>query len=191
MKIKNLILASKSPRREELLRKITDDFEIIVSDVEEVLPSDITSQEAPEYLAALKANAVAKEHPGRTVIGADTVVILGGRILGKPKDEDDAFLMLRALSGRTHTVITGCCITDGENERRFSDSTEVTFYDLSDEEIREYIATGDPMDKAGAYGIQEKATLFVKGIKGDFFNVVGLPIAMLYRELKFFEEIEE
>lgn len=182
-----LILASKSPRREELLRKITDDFEIIVSEVEEVLPEGIFPEEAPVYLAALKANAVAKEHKGRIVIGADTVVILNGIILGKPKDEDDAFRMLQLLSGRTHTVITGCCITDGERERRFFESTEVEFYALTDEEIQRYIATGDPMDKAGSYGIQEKGTLFVKGIVGDFFNVMGLPIAKLYRELMKFE----
>lgn len=185
--MKPLILASKSPRREELLQKITDDFEIIVSDVDEVLPSDITCEEAPVYLAALKANAVAREHPGSVVIGSDTVVILDGVILGKPKDEDDAFSMLRRLSGKTHTVITGCCITDGKNERRFSDSTQVTFYELTDEEIQKYIATGDPMDKAGSYGIQEKGTLFVKGIVGDFFNVMGLPIAKLFRELREFE----
>ncbi|MBQ6152455.1 MAG: septum formation inhibitor Maf [Ruminococcus sp.] len=185
--MKQLILASKSPRREELLKKITDDFEIIVSDVDEVLPADITAEEAPVYLAALKANAVAREHPGSTVIGADTVVILDDVILGKPKDEADAFSMLRALSGKTHTVITGCCITDGQREQRFFDSTQVTFYKLSDREIMDYIATGDPMDKAGSYGIQEKATLFVRGIEGDFFNVMGLPIAKLYRELKKFE----
>lgn len=182
-----LILASKSPRREELLKKITEDFEIIVSDVDEILPADIKPEEAPVYLAALKANAVAKQHPGNIVIGADTVVILEGDILGKPKNEDDAFLMLKSLSGKTHTVITGCCITDGVREQRFSDSTEVTFYVLSDREIRDYIATGDPMDKAGSYGIQEKGTLFVKGIRGDFFNVMGLPVAMLYREIKKFE----
>ena len=181
------ILASKSPRRNELLHRITDDFEIIVSDVDEILPDGIAPKEAPVYLAALKANAVAQEQKGRTVIGADTVVILDGVILGKPKDEDDAYAMLRALSGRTHTVITGCCITDGARELRFSESTRVTFYELSDREIGEYIATGDPMDKAGSYGIQEKATLFVKGIEGDFFNVMGLPIAKLYRKLKEFE----
>ena len=186
-----IILASASPRRRELLSTAGVNFTVKVADVVERIEAGLTPDRVVMSLALQKAQAVAAENPEAVVIGADTVVILNEKILGKPKDEDDAFLMLRALSGRTHTVITGCCITDGENERRFSDSTEVTFYDLSDEEIREYIATGDPMDKAGAYGIQEKATLFVKGIKGDFFNVVGLPIAMLYRELKFFEEIEE
>lgn len=189
--MKKLILASKSPRREELMGRITDNFEIIVSEVEEILPEGISPEDAPVYLASLKANAVAREHRGETVIGADTVVILDGRILGKPKNEDDAFSMLSMLSGKTHAVVTGCCITDGEREISFSQSTEVTFYDLFDEEIRDYIKTGEPMDKAGAYGIQEKASVFVREISGDFFNVVGLPVAKLYRKLREFEEMEK
>lgn len=189
--MKKLILASKSPRREELLKMITDNFEIIVSEVEEILPDGIDPKEAPLFLAALKAQAVAREHKGETVIGADTVVISDGIILGKPKDEDDAFSMLSALSGKTHFVVTGCCITDGKRELSFSECTEVTFYDLSDDEIRAYIRTGEPMDKAGAYGIQEKASVFVREIRGDFFNVVGLPVAKLYRNLREFEEMEK
>jgi septum formation protein len=181
-----IILASKSPRRQELIRTITENFEVIVSPVEEILPDDITPEDAPVYLAGIKARAVAEEYPGRIVIGADTVVILDGVILGKPADPDDAARMLHTLSGRTHAVITGCCIIQGERERRFSQRTEVAFYPLTDREIAEYVASGDPLDKAGAYGIQGKAGLFVEGITGDYFNVMGLPIGLLNRELRSF-----
>jgi len=178
-----LILASQSPRRQELIRKITDDFEVIVSKVEESLPEDISCEEAPAYLAALKAAAVSAEYPDRTVVGADTVVILDSQILGKPTDADDARRMLSLLSGRTHTVITGCCIRYGGMERRFCERTEVEFYPLDSREIDEYIATGEPFDKAGSYGIQGKGCLLVKGIRGDYFNVMGLPVGRLNREL--------
>ena len=184
--MQTIILASKSPRRQELIRHITEAFEVVVSPVEEILPAGIAPEEAPVYLAALKARAVAEEHPDRLVIGADTVVILDGTILGKPRDAADAERMLRLLSGRTHAVITGCCLIKGGREKRFSQRTEVEFYELTDREIADYIATGEPMDKAGAYGIQEKASLFVKGIAGDYFNVMGLPIGMLNRELRTF-----
>jgi septum formation protein len=181
-----IILASQSPRRQELIRNITDSFEVIVSPAEEILPDGITAEEAPVYLSGIKARAVADDYPDRVVIGADTVVVLDGKILGKPAGPDDAVRMLRALSGRTHAVITGCCIVQGERERRFSQRTEVAFYQLTDREIAEYVASGDPLDKAGAYGIQGKAGLFVEGITGDYFNVMGLPIGLLNRELKAF-----
>ena len=184
--MQSIILASRSPRRQELIRNITDDFEVIVSDADELLPEDIAPEQAPVYLSALKARAVASSRPDRVVIGADTVVLLGGRILGKPRDKDDAFQMLRALSGRIHTVVTGCCIIDGKRERAFGEKTLVEFYPLSDREIEDYIATGDPFDKAGSYGIQGRGGLFVKGIEGDFFNVMGLPVARLNRELRDF-----
>lgn len=184
--MQSIILASQSPRRQELIRNITDDVAVIVSPAEEVLPADIAPEEAPAYLAALKARAVAALHPDTPVIGADTVVILDGNILGKPRDKADAARMLRLLSGRVHTVITGCCLILGGRERIFSQRTSVEFYPLSDREIDEYIATGEPMDKAGAYGIQGKGMLFVKGIVGDYFNVMGLPVGMLARELKDF-----
>jgi septum formation protein len=178
-----IILASQSPRRQELIRNITDNFEVIVSPAEEILPDGIAPEEAPVFLAGIKARAVAERYPERIVIGADTVVILDGVILGKPADPADAVRMLSALSGKTHTVITGCCIRQGQRERRFSQRTEVVFYPLTDREIAEYVASGDPLDKAGAYGIQGRASLFVRGISGDYFNVMGLPIGLLNREL--------
>lgn len=180
----SIILASKSPRRQELIRYITRDVEVKTADVAEVLPDGISAEQAPVYLAALKADAVAALYPERTVIGADTVVVSDGRVLGKPADADDAYRMLRALSGRVHTVITGCCIIGGGHRLCFGEKTRVEFYPLSDREILDYIATGDPFDKAGAYGIQSGAMLFVKGIQGDFFNVMGLPVARLSRELR-------
>ncbi|MBQ7218289.1 MAG: septum formation inhibitor Maf [Ruminococcus sp.] len=189
--MQSIILASKSPRRQELIRTITDDVEVRVSDVEEILPEAISPEDAPVYLASIKARAVARDFPDRVVVGADTVVILDGQVLGKPKDREDAVRMLRALSGKTHTVVTGCSIICGEREVSFGDSTRVEFYPLSDREIDEYIATGEPFDKAGAYGIQGRGSLFVKGIEGDFFNVMGLPVARLNRELKAFLETDD
>ena len=188
--MQSIILASKSPRRQELIRNITDDFEVIVSDVEETLPKGIAPEEAPVYLSAIKARAVAADHPDRIVIGADTVVILDGRILGKPHDRDDAFQMLRSLSEKTHTVVTGCTVVLGDRIRSFGESARVTFYPLSDREIEDYLDTGEPFDKAGAYGIQGKGSLFVKGIEGDFFNVMGLRVGRLNRELRDFLSIE-
>lgn len=184
--MQSIILASKSPRRQELLHHITDDFEVIVSDADEVLPADITPEEAPVYLSAVKARAVADSHPDRLIVGADTVVILEGKVLGKPQDRDDAFRMLRALSGKIHTVITGCSIIAGGREHSFGESTRVEFYPLSDREIEDYLTSGEPFDKAGAYGIQGKGSLFVKGIEGDYFNVMGLPVGRLNRELRAF-----
>ena len=184
--MQRIILASQSPRRQELIRNVTEDFDVVVSPVEEDLPEGTPPEQAPVYLARLKAGAVSRMYPDRLVIGADTVVLLGGRLLGKPADADDAREMLRSLSGRVHTVVTGCCLKLGDRERCFSQSTSVEFYPMSDREIDEYIATGEPFDKAGSYGIQGKGMLFVKGIAGDYFNVMGLPVALLGRELKSF-----
>jgi len=186
----SIILASQSPRRRELIRNITEEYEVAVAPVDEILPEGISPEEAPVYLARLKARAVADEHPGRVVIGADTVVVLDGHVLGKPRDAADAKEMLHALSGRLHTVITGCCIVCGGAERSFSEHTHVRFYPLSDREIEDYIATGEPLDKAGAYGIQGRGSIFVSGIEGDFFNVMGLPVARLNRELKAFFTVD-
>ena len=181
-----IILASQSPRRQELIRKITDDFEVITADEPDILPEGITPEEAPVYLASCKAGAVAAANPGKTVIGADTVVILDDEIMGKPAGGRDARRMLKALSGKKHKVVTGCCIIRGDRRHAFSDTTGVEFYPLSDSEIDDYIATGEPFDKAGAYGIQGQGALLVKGITGDYFNVMGLPVAMLKRELESF-----
>lgn len=182
----DIILASKSPRRQELIQKITGDFEVITADEPDMLPEGIAPEEAPVYLASCKAGAVAAAHPDKTVIGADTVVILDDEIMGKPADTSDARRMLAALSGKKHKVVTGCCIIRGDRRRSFSDVTEVEFYPLSGSEIDDYIATGEPFDKAGAYGIQGQGALLVKGIVGDYFNVMGLPVAQLKRELESF-----
>ena len=179
-----IVLASQSPRRQELIANITPDFTVIVSEAEEILPEGIAPEAVPAYLADIKAATVAAAHPDDVVIGADTVVILDGAILGKPRDKDDAVRMLRALSGKVHTVVTGCAVYRGGSRMTFSESTRVEFYPLGDREIMEYIATGEPFDKAGAYGIQGRGCVLVKRIEGDFFNVMGLPVARLKRELE-------
>lgn len=134
-------------------------------------------------LSRQKAEEIAEKYPYNTVIGADTVAALGNEIMGKPENEQDAFDMLKKLSGKTHTVLTGVCVISPDKHIHFYEKTEVEFYPLGDDEIRQYIASGEPMDKAGAYGIQEKGAMFVKRINGDFYNVVGLPVARLAREL--------
>ena len=181
-----VILASKSPRRSELLGMMGISFEVISKDVPEVCPAGMKAEETAPFLAMIKAEAVAEDHPERVVIGADTTVILDGEALGKPESEEDAFMMLRKLSGRTHKVVTGVALIGKGKKEVFASETEVTFYQLSDEEIRSYIETGDPMDKAGAYGIQSGGARFVREIKGDYYTVVGLPAAEVARRLKEF-----
>lgn len=183
-----IILASASPRRKELFAVIINDFEVIPSNAEEIVPENIQALDQAEYLAGLKARDIAKNYPDRIVIGADTCVVAGAEVLGKPKDKEDAKRMLQLLSGNTHKVVTGCAICKGEKFLSFSNITEVEFYKLTDREIEEYINSSEPYDKAGAYGIQGKAGLFVKGIKGDYFNVVGLPVSQLNRELNKFKK---
>jgi septum formation protein len=180
------LLASQSPRRKELLSRAGYAFEVIVSDVDETLPQGMTPREAVETLARRKANAVSKQYPGAVVLGCDTVVALGGRILGKPADEAEAKTMLRRLSGCTHTVYSGVCVTDGARETVFHTATDVTFYPLSDDTIAAYVATGEPMDKAGAYGIQGLGCVLVERIAGDYSNVVGLPLSESARVLASF-----
>lgn len=177
-----IILASKSPRRSGILKSAGFDFEVRSADTDESLKPGTPPEEAVVCLARRKAAAVKRE-ADETVIGADTVVVSGGRILGKPKTADEAYKMLRALSGRTHFVYTGVCALKGEKEISFFEKTEVEFAEISDSEINEYIATGDCFDKAGAYGIQGYASRFVKGIRGDYFNVVGLPLSSLYQKI--------
>ena len=177
------ILASASPRRKELLTLAGIEYEVVVSQCEEILPDGITPDKAVEELARQKAEDVFNRNPDCMIIAADTVVALGNTILGKPKDEDDAFAMLSSLSGRRHTVFTGVCIKSEDKTDIFHVATEVEFYDLSEKEIKDYIATKEPMDKAGAYGIQGKGFVLVKGIHGDYFNVVGLPLAETVRHL--------
>ncbi len=178
-----IILASKSPRRRELLTLAGIDHVVETSDADESYPDGLEPREVVCLLAKVKARATAKNHPGETVLGADTVVATDGVILGKPADEKEAADMLRRLSGRTHEVYTGVCIIKPEGEKVFYEKTKVTFYELTEEEIEAYVATGEPMDKAGAYGIQGKGVTLVRKIDGDYSNVVGLPVARVKREL--------
>lgn len=197
--MEKIILASSSPRRRELMAQAGFAFEVLVSEADETIETE-TPGEMVEVLSERKAAAVAEEikrqgfaEESVLLVGADTMVAIDGKKLGKPKDEKGAEEMLEELSGRTHQVYTGVTLIrlrKAENgsilkeSRTFSEGTDVSFYPLTKEEIRSYIATGEPMDKAGAYGIQGKAAVFVKEIKGDYNNVVGLPIARLYQELK-------
>ncbi|GMB07471.1 septum formation protein [Thermolongibacillus altinsuensis] len=181
-----LILASSSPRRKELLEMIQLPFEILVSDVDESFDPNLPPKEIVQQLAFKKAKAVLAKAKDACVIGADTIVVYEGTILGKPKDENDAFRMLKMLAGATHEVWTGVAICTETEQITFAEQTKVTFWDLTDEEIWDYIATKEPLDKAGAYGIQQFGSLFVRKIEGDYFSVVGLPIAKTARELKKF-----
>lgn len=179
----NLILASASPRRKELLKLACPCFTAISADVEEITPEGMSPEDCPVYLAELKANALLKQFPEALILGCDTSVLLDRHILGKPSDTEDAAKMLRFLSGRVHKVITGCCLIYQGGKRCFSETTDVEFYPLSDLEIYQYIETNEPFDKAGAYGIQGKGALLVKQIQGDYYNVMGLPIAKVSREI--------
>lgn len=180
----DIILASASPRRSELMTLAGFEFDVICADIDELVSENALPQEVVMSLALQKAQAVAKDHGKSAVIGSDTVVALDGKILGKPHSEKEAVEMLRSLSGRTHKVYTGVAIVCGDKVTSFFDETEVEFYPLTDEEILDYVATGEPMDKAGAYGIQGRGAVLVKRINGDYFNVMGLPISKVYRELK-------
>ncbi|MCR4593765.1 MAG: Maf family protein [Clostridiales bacterium] len=178
-----LVLASASPRRKEILTDAGYTFILRVSDADESLPEGISPEEAVRTLAERKAKAV-KKSSNETVIAADTVVALEGKILGKPENEQDAFDMIRSLSGRVHDVYTGVCVINEKESTVFSDKSTVEFRELTDEEILDYIESGEPMDKAGAYGIQGKASAFAKVKSGSFYNVVGLPIEKLNAILK-------
>ena len=182
------VLASKSPRRKELLSTLGVDFEIIESSADEKsISKDIPPEIYVQELAMLKSTSVAANIGDKClVIGADTVVCADGKIIGKPKDFDEAFLMLSSFSGKSHKVYSGISVTDSSNGYTVADysETEVFFNSLTDEEITHYINTYKPFDKAGAYGIQEYASVFVEKINGDFFNVVGLPLSKLYKLLK-------
>lgn len=182
----NIILASASPRRKELLSLAGVDFTVKTAPTDENLENDVLPEDAVKILAKRKATAVWAQNFESTIIGADTVVAIDGKILGKPKTFDEAYSMLSLLSGRTHCVYTGVCIIGKDKEICFSEKTEVEFFDLTKVEIEAYIQTGDCYDKAGAYGIQSNGCVLVKKINGDYFNVVGLPIAKTYRQLQSF-----
>ena len=182
-----IILASASPRRKELLTTAGIDCVVKVADVDEVSDETLTPDGVVMSLALQKAGAVAEQNPESVVIGADTVVVLDGKILGKPKSEENAIELLTMLSGKTHTVYTGVALIKGEKVKTFCEATQVEFYDLTKEEIEAYVATKEPMDKAGAYGIQGKGCVLIRKINGDYFNVVGLPVSAVYRELRDFD----
>ncbi len=180
-----LVLASASPRRRALLDRLGLTFRVEPTDADETWPADLDVGAAAEAVALRKAAAVAA--PGALVLAADTVVVLDGDVLGKPTDEAHAARTLRRLSGRTHHVVTGIALALDGRQRTAHERTAVTFADLSDVEIAAYVATGSPLDKAGAYGIQDDAgALLVERIEGDYFNVVGLPIRRLYQTLRTF-----
>ena len=180
----DVILASASPRRKELLSLMCENFRVIPSDCDEKIPEDVTPELAPEYLSGIKCRCIASVYDLSVVIGCDTVVICDGEVLGKPVDEADAIRMLKMLSGKTHHVVTGVTLGRGCRYSSFSVDTAVTFRELSDQEIKAYVKSGEPMDKAGAYGIQGRFAAYIKGIEGDYANVVGLPVGRLYQEIK-------
>ena len=187
--MKNLILASGSPRRRELMSQVGLDFTVVTSDADE----NIKEMEPEDYvreLSSIKAQSVLEQYADKDdsviVIGADTIVYHKGEILIKPKNEEDAFRILKSLEGQIHQVYTGVTICSTHKNVSFYEKTDVWVYDMTDEEIRDYISTGEPMDKAGAYGIQGKFAAYIKGIEGDYNNVVGLPVARLVHELKTF-----
>ncbi len=175
-----IILASASPRRKELLEMLgVELYRIEPAKGPEALPAETDPAEIVRYLALQKAEEIFQRYPDALVLGADTIVWLDGRILGKPKDEEEAETMLHSLSGRCHEVYTGVALLDRRGALCAAEQSRVTFRKLGDREIRNYIRSGEPMDKAGAYGAQGKAALFVERIEGDFFNVMGLPICLL------------
>lgn len=187
--MKRLILASGSPRRRELMSQVGLDFTVVTSDADE----NIKEMEPEDYvreLSAIKAQSVLEQYADKEdsviVIGADTIVYHKGEILTKPEDEEDAFRILKSLEGEIHQVYTGVTICSAHKNVSFYEKTDVWVYDMTDDEIGDYINTGEPMDKAGAYGIQGKFAAYIKGIEGDYNNVVGLPVARLVHELKVF-----
>lgn len=192
MMLKNLdkykvILASNSPRRRELLSGLDIDYTVrVMDDIDESYPDNLPCADIPCYIARKKAEAYKQQmRQDELIITADTVVCVDDTILGKPKDADDAAAMLRLLSGKTHQVITGVTLLTSEQEKTFSVVSDVTFDDLSDEEIAYYVTKYRPFDKAGAYGIQEWiGYVGVTSLKGSYFNVMGLPVQRLYNELK-------
>ena len=182
------ILASKSPRRRELLSMITNSFTVLESGAEEIADSTLPFGEQIAGISKLKARAVkAKAAADDIIIAADTAVIANGEVLGKPRDTADARRMLELLSGKAHLVITAFTVLKGEKEVTRVNETKVYFKELSEKEIEDYINTGEPFDKAGAYAVQGKAALFIERLEGDFFSVMGLPVCELYEVLEDFK----
>ena len=172
--MKHIILASASPRRKEILELADLKFDVMPSDAQEITTKTAPNEVVME-LASIKAKDIYKKSEKQSmIVGADTVVAYQGQILGKPTDKADAKRMLTMLSGQTHEVYTGVCVIEDGKTKTFYEETKVTFYEISDEQINHYIKTGEPMDKAGSYGIQGKAAVFIKGIEGDYYNVVNV-----------------
>jgi septum formation protein len=188
MNAPTLILASASPRRADLLRQFDFDFIVVPSAVEETASEDLSAGEMSQLNAYRKARAIAKKYPDAVTLGVDTVVSLDGKIYGKPADLDEAEQMVLALQGRTHTVVTGVCLLHlrAHRQRMFYEQTEVTFRPLTAAQIRHYHSEVNPLDKAGAYGIQEKSVVLIESISGSFSNVAGLPMERLQPELAAF-----
>ena len=178
-----LILASASPRRQELLKLFGIPFIVRVAAIDETMDPAASAYDEVARLSREKALAVTRE-AGDIVIAADTIVVCEGRVLGKPHSEEEAFAMLSLLSGRDHQVMTGCTVLLGERAETFTEVTDLHFRELSEKEIRRYVASGEPMDKAGAYGIQGGAALFCEKMDGDYYNVMGLPVCRLGETLK-------
>lgn len=182
--MEKIILASASPRRRELLTQIGISFTIQKAEKEETVTTSVPS-EAVKELALQKAREVAEKYPADVIIGADTIVAANGQILGKPKDAEDAIQMLRMLQGGSHEVITGVAIllNNGEKLINFAETTRVHVFPMTEEQICSYVESGEPMDKAGSYGIQGTFAAYISGIEGDYNNVVGLPVGRLYQEV--------
>lgn len=181
-----LILASESKRRIELLKDSGIEFKIIKSDIEEKIDYSLKSEEVVMSLAKQKAMSVFKENPNDTVLAADTIVVLGNEILGKPKDEEDAFQMLKKLSDKTHEVYTGVAIVNKDVSDIFYKKASITMHKLSDLQIREYVETGEPLDKAGSYAIQGLGKKLIRGYDGDFFTIMGLPLKEVLEKIKLY-----
>lgn len=181
IELPKLILASGSPRRAEILTSVGWEFEKYVADIDETERAGESPNDYVVRLAREKAEAVARNFPGRIVLGADTTVVIEGQILAKPADLEDARRMLRMLSGNWHAVLTGVAVAEDGNTRSDIQTTQVKFASMSEAEINHLAMLGDPLDKAGAYAVQAQAALFIEGIKGDYWNVVGLPISLVYR----------
>lgn len=182
--MKEIILASQSPRRKELLEKCGVSFVVDVADIDETIDDTRLLEEEIKELAYRKAEAVFKRHPDGIVIGSDTIVAVDREVLGKPKDAEEAKEMLRKLSGKTHEVITGLAIVSSRRVFKEVSISYVTFETLDEEEIETYVATKEPLDKAGAYAIQGIASRYIKSIQGDYYSIMGFPVRIVYEELK-------
>ena len=179
----NLILASASPRRKELLNLFGIPFTVRVADIDETMAPELSPFDEVARVSRLKALAIPREEDD-IIIAADTIVVCEGKVLGKPRDEAEATAMLRLLSGRDHQVMTGCTVLRGDKSVTFTEVTDIHFRELTEKEIAKYVASGEPMDKAGSYGIQGGAALFCQRMVGDYYNVMGLPVCRLGQVLK-------